>query len=67
MADDDATEWEKKNPGKPLPRGLQKGKERAAAANARNDEEVEKSKKGGKLNLKVMRGTKGQGNRRGGK
>jgi hypothetical protein len=63
----DETEWEKKNPGKPLPKGLQKGKDRAAAANQANDDAVEKGKKGGKLNLKVMRGTKGQGNRRGGK
>jgi len=60
----DETEWEKKNPGKPLPKGLKKGIERAERANQRSDEE---SKKSGKLKLGVIRGTKGQGNRRGGK
>lgn len=68
MADDE-TQWEKKNPGKPLPKGLVKGKERAAKANAAGDAEEKKAtgKSPGKLNLNRLRGTKGQGNRKGGK
>lgn len=49
------------------PKGVEKAKARAEKANAAHDEAVEKGRKGGKLNLKVMRGTKGQGNRKGGK
>lgn len=61
----DETEWEKKNPGKELPKGLKKGIERAERANAKGDEQEAKS---GRKKLKYARGTsKGQGNRKGGK
>lgn len=51
------------------PKGIEKAKARAEKANAAGDKEAEKAagKSPGKLNLKVLRGTKGQGNRKGGK
>lgn len=59
-----ADEWEKKNPGKEPPKGWEKAKARAEKANETSDKESAKS---GKLKLGVIRGTKGQGNRKGGK
>lgn len=65
MTNDPKTEWEKKNPGKELPKGLAKAIERAEKANKAGDDEAKKAtgKSPGKLNLKVLRGS--QSNRRG--
>lgn len=51
------------------PKGIEKAKIRAQKANAAGDAEEAKArgKSPGKLNLKVLRGSKDQGNRKGGR